>query len=147
MVSTTRIPVMLRIALAIVMIAAVACTHPSSLKNTQPQHPEVTDSNFVSAAELEEEIRLGHTFLYDALKSTRPEMLKSAGQRGGPEQRGWPWVYFDNPLGFAWGPFTNIRELENIQTARVKWIRWYWSTTAPFPYQASTASLLVVALR
>ena len=134
---------MIRIAVAIVVIAAAACNRASSLRDIPPQPAVATDSNYVTEAELQEDVRQGYSTLYDALKSTRPELLRSASERR------WPLIYFDNPLGFFHGPFTDIAVLQSISTARVKWIRRYSSATAPSHLGSyeSFDQVLVVALR
>ena len=73
---------MIRIAIAIGITAALGCNHPSSLGDRQPQPSVVADSNYVSGDELWADMREGHTNLYDALQSTRPNV--------GAEQA-WTW--------------------------------------------------------
>jgi hypothetical protein len=131
--------VMIRIAIAIVIFAAVACSRASSLTDRQPHHSVAADSNYVSDDELWEDVRQGHTVLYDALRSTRAEMLRSESEREGLE------VFFDNPLGFAHGPF-RVSILRTVSTAQVKWIRRYAPGTAPAQLDYDNGVLLV-ALR
>ena len=68
---------MIRQAIATGLVAAVGCSHPSSLASRHSQPSVAVDSNFVSGDELWEDARQGHTDLYDALKSTRPEILRA----------------------------------------------------------------------
>jgi hypothetical protein len=128
---------MIRIAVAIGFIAGVACSHANSLGNRQLQHAVVADSNYVSDGELWEDVRQGHTNLYDALMSTRPEILRS-GYEGLQ-------VYVDSPLGFA-DCCDKVMDLRRISTAQVKWIRRYAPGTAPRELDYH-AGVLLVALR
>lgn len=130
-------PAMTRCAIVIGIIAAVACSHPRSFGNRQRQSPVAVDSDFVSSDELWEDVRQGHTNVYDALKSTRPEILHSG--RDGLQ------VYVDYPLGFG-GCCNRIMDLRQISTAQVKWIRRYSPGIAPGQagYYSSSSVLLVV---
>lgn len=140
---------MRRIAFAIAIVTITACSHTSSATSGQDPQPVVRDSNFVTYDELQADARQGHVFLYDALKSTRPEMLKSAGDRG------WPWVYLLDPSQQLAGPsalnplspITDIQWLQKIPTAQVKWVRRYRSVSAPLMYKSISDWSLVVALR
>jgi hypothetical protein len=140
---------MIRIAFVLIVFAAAACTHAGSVTRSQQEQLAVKDSNFVTYGELQADARQGHVSLYDALKSTRPYLLESGGDRG------WPWVYLLdpsqelpspsalNPLS----PVTDIRSLERIPTSHVKWLRRYWSTSAPLMYKSKTDWSLVIGLR
>ena len=135
---------MVRIAFAIVIIASVACSHPSSVRNTQQEPLTARDSNFVTFDELQADVRQGHVFLYDALKSTRPGMLESA------RDRDWLPVYLLGPTQpFDLGRLSpvTLHSLERVPTGGVKWIRRYRSMSAPMAYRPNTEWLLVVALR
>jgi hypothetical protein len=123
--------------IALGLVATLACSHPSSLRNGQTQPVLDVDSNYVSGDELWDDVRQGHTTLYDALRSTRPEILRSGSE--GLQ------VYFDNPLGFAHCCF-RISDLRRISTAQVKWIRRYAPGTAP-PQLNYYSGVLLVALR
>ena len=128
---------MIRIAVAIGIIATLACSHPNSLRNAQPQPALAADSNYVSGDELWEDARQGHAVLYDALNSTRPQILRGTGKGLS--------VIFDNPLGFAHCCF-RVRDLRRISTAEVKWIRRYAPGTAP-PELDYYSGVLLVGLR
>jgi len=127
-----------RLAIAIGITAAVGCSHPSSLGNRQTHPSTAADSNFVSGEELWEDMRDGHTNLYDALRSTRPEILRS----GRDEVQ----VYVDHPLGFG-GCCDRVIDLRQISTAQVKWIRRYSPGTAPRQLGYYFSSVLLIALR
>ena len=126
---------MIRIATASGIIAAVACSHPSSLGNREAEPSVARDSNFVSGEELWEDARHGHTDLYDALESTRPEMLRA--EREGLH------VYVDYPLGFG-DCCDRVMDLRRISTARVKWIRRYGAGMAPPEFDYYAGVLLIV---
>ena len=130
-----RIPVAIRI--IAVVAAAGACSHPSSVGKRQQEPSVATDSNFVSSDELWEDVRQGHTDLYDALKSTRPAILRS-GDEGLR-------VVVDNPLGIG-DCCDRIIDLRRVSTARVKWIRRYEPGLAP-PRLDYYAGVLLVTMR
>ena len=140
---------MTRIASAIILIAAVACRHASSLASSQHPPTIAADSSLISYDELQADAHRGYMNVYDALKSTHPEMLKSSGGRG------WPEVFVihlsDEPPPLSGihpiPAVTQIRELEKIPTSQVKWIRRYWSISAPLEYKSVSDWSLVVALR
>lgn len=133
---------MARLTLALaILTASMACAHASSNRASEQQAPVETDSNFVTQKELWHDAQAGHAYLYDALESTRPDLLKSNGHFG------YPWVYFEYPFG-AYSVVTDVHWLEKIPTARVKWIRRYWSNTAPIRYKSEAFDwVLVVAYR
>lgn len=132
-----RIMLRIFVAIGIIATAAAACSHPSSLGNRQREASVATDSNFVSSDELWEDVRQGHTDLYDALKSTRPGILRS-GDEGLR-------VVVDHPFGFG-DCCDRIIDLRRISTAQVKWIRRYEPGMAP-PRLDYYAGVLLVTMR